>query len=221
MLSKGGTFMKSKYGVLPAVFLAAAALVNSGDATAGDCSWWGRVGYGPNRVRHVEACLDDYTGALRVAFRYPGARGLLNAPAFVVSAQVIAGDAVCVLPPPIPVPLPGPVALPGTPCGAGGLLPPPPPIVGPPPPIVVPPPPPPPLTSIIPIDGFATYDDLAYPGPGNWFYADFDLFPLTDGLCGPGDLDDLAVHATTIYIDGWPFYLNYELPLCGPGFGGP
>lgn len=204
--------MKSKYGVFSAAFVAASVLLGSGEASAGGNAWWGRAGYGVFGVREIFACIDDFTAELRLAFRAPGSRGRNG---FVVSADLW-GDAVCVLPPPLPVPLPVPVDLDDgwyDDCGGAPL---PPPVVLPPPPL----PPPVPIREVVFIDGYATYDEIALRGYGNWYYADFDILPLIADICGPGDLEDILLGRLTIYIDGRPFVLTHDLPPCAAGWYG-
>jgi len=198
--------MKSKYGFLSAAFVAASVLLGS-EASAGDNGgWWGRAGYNTLRVRELTACIDDVTDELRVAFRAPGA--LAHYGDIVVSAALW-GDALCTLPPPVLVPVPPPVfgGWYGDACGGGYL---PPPI---PPPVLLPPPGP--ITDVAYIDGFATYAEPAWRDRGNWYYADFDLFPLVANVCGYGVIEDLRIGETTIFIEGRPFVLDYDLPYCG------
>jgi hypothetical protein len=231
--------MKSKYGFLSAAFVAASVLLGSGEASAGGNGWWGRVGYGSLRVREVNACIDTYTASLRVAIRAPGA-GFCNDLA--VSANLW-GDAVCLMPAPVPgpaYPLPPPPVLVDD-CYDGVLLPLPPPLGAQvpvlPPPVgaqlpVVPPvgaqlpglPPvgvqlPGPIAQLVSIDGFSTHGAIAERALGNWFYADFDLFHLFEASCGAGYMEDMRVGLTTIFIDGRPFVLDYELPNCDADWG--
>jgi hypothetical protein len=228
--------MKCKYGFLSAAFVAASLLLGSGDASAGGPGlggpgiggpgngggWWGRAGYGALRVREVHACIDAYTATMRVAFRAPGIRGHGEPCDLTVTADLF-GDALCLLPPPPPAP---PVLLPPPPPpivgGCGGVILPPPGPGGlplPPPPVVVPPPPPGPITVVTPFDGFGTDVDLAIWTPGNWLHAELDVLPLLAGACGPGDLGDLNIAGTTIFIGGRPFALDF-VPPCDDGFYG-
>ena len=197
--------MNSKYGVLSAAFVAASVLLGSGDASAGGNSWWGRAGYGVFGIREIHACIDGFTSELRLAFRAPGSRGR---PSFVVAAALW-GDAVCVLPPPLP--LPPPIQYGDDSCD-GELLPPPGPL---PPPLV-----PPPITEVVFINGFRTSNELALRGYGNWYYADFDLVPLVADICGPGALDDIELGRLVVHIDGRPFVLTQDMPPCDDDWGG-
>lgn len=194
--------MKCKYGFLSAAFVAASVLLGSQEASAGGNGWWGRAGYGNLvRVREVYACIDDITAELRVAVR------ALNTGwcggEFAVAADLW-GAAVCTLPALPPGPAFPPVY---EPCGA----------------LVVPPvilPPPGPLTELVAFDGFPTYETIALRESRDWYYADFDLRPLIAGSCAPGFIDDLHIDLATIYIQGRPFVLDYDLPLCGDDWYG-
>jgi hypothetical protein len=210
MTSKGRYFMKSKFGFLSAAFVAASVLFGSGDASAGGGSqWWGRGGYGPPRIKELHACIDDYTAELRVAFKSPGANGLRRGLPFVVAAELW-GDALCTDLVPGPVPLPGPGDWHDADwCPESGYPIP----YGPGPadigiPEI-------PVTRPVYMDGLATYDEPAWQDRGNWFYANFDLFPLTAALCGPGLVEEVFIDRLTIVIDGVPFFLGYEPPPCG------
>ena len=197
--------MKSKYGVLSAAFVAASVLFGSGEASAGGNAWWGRAGYGVFGIREIHACIDDFTAELRLAFRAPGSRGRNS---FVVSADLW-GDALCVLPLPLPVSLDDGWY---DSCDEGPL----------PPPVPLPPPlpPPVPITEVVFINGYETDNELALRGYGNWYYADFDILPLVADICGPGELEDIQLGRLTVHIDGRPFVLTHDLPPCGAGWYG-
>lgn len=194
--------MKSKYGFLSAAFVASSILLGSGQASAGDDCWWGRAGFsGAVRPREILACVDDLTGELALAIHAP--RALRNK--LIVSADLW-GAALCSY----PVPLPGPVGFVDD-CGVGFLPPALPPIL--PGGVVVPGPLPPPISEVF-FDAIPTYDELAFRTRDGWYETRIDLVHIAADACYGGVAEELDIDKLVVYIDGWPFRLNYNPPAC-------
>lgn len=195
--------MKSKFGLVSIMFAAVSTLFGSAEASANDGSWWGRAGYGcEGATAEVRACIDDQTQQLRVAFQVLGATRYRSFPQFDVDATIF-GNALC-----------------DDECGDDGLhggwmrsgnylgygsrL-------------------RPNYNNygryndrdIVPIDGFRTGREIAYPVAGNWFMATFDLAELGGEVCRDGYIQDVNVERAIVMIEGRRFYLDdSDLSLC-------
>ncbi|HMY18459.1 MAG TPA: hypothetical protein PKA58_19165, partial [Polyangium sp.] len=195
--------MKSKFGLVSVMFAAASTLFGSAEASANDGSWWGRAGYGcEGATAEVRACIDDQTQQMRVVFRVLGATRYRSFPQFDVDATIF-GNALC-----------------DDECGDddlhGGWQ-----------------------RSdnylgygsrlsrmynnygryndrdIVPIDGFRTDREIAYPIGGNWFMANFDLDELGGAVCRDGFMRDVYVDRAAVMIEGRRFYLDSsDLSIC-------
>ncbi|MBK9259216.1 MAG: hypothetical protein IPM54_05210 [Polyangiaceae bacterium] len=195
--------MKSKYGFLSAAFVASSILLGSGQASAGDDCWWGRAGFsGAVRVREILACVDDFTGDLRLAIHAP--RALRDK--IIVSADLW-GAAECLYP---ALPLLPPVGFVDD-CGVGFLPPALPPILPLPGGVVVPPQG---RIDTVYFDAIPTYDELAFRMRDGWYETSIDLVPLAADACYGGVAEELDIDKLVVYIDGWPFRLNYNPPAC-------
>lgn len=196
--------MKSKFGLLSVAFVAASAFFGPADASATEFSgWYGRVGYGRLRVKELRACVDDYSGMLRVAFKVPGAASYMKYRGVNVSAKLF-GNALC------DDHLGDDGWYTGWAKGGGyygygayaqGLY------------------------SgygkfadedIVYVDGLHTYNEYAHWEPGNWFYAEFDLLAHEKEICHYGYMEDIYINRAHVFINGWRYSLGYyDLELCG------